>query len=135
VRIFEGLHGMHDGLPLHMHGTFRVGDDRTTSVVDIYSKVHGIDNLCLGGNGILPTATASNPTLSCVAIALRAADHLIKKPPAPDQPSRHSRVCSSTVDNYRVSVFESIALDRDWPKVIHQRFEPPVSQANCTHDS
>jgi len=77
---------MPPGLPLHMHGTFRMGDDRATSVVDAYSRVHGIDNLYLGGNGILPTATASNPTLTCVGIALRAADRLIRELPPPDQP-------------------------------------------------
>jgi pyranose oxidase len=76
---------MTPGLPLHMHGTFRMVDDPATSVVDTYSKVHGIDNLYLGGNGILPTATASNPTLTCVAIALRAVDHLIKTRPARPQ--------------------------------------------------
>jgi pyranose oxidase len=75
---------MPPGLPLHMHGTFRMGDKLATSVVNTYSQVHGIDNLYLGGNGILPTATASNPTLTCVAIALRAADHLIHGlPPRP----------------------------------------------------
>ena len=55
-----------------MHGTFRMGDNSRTSVCDSYGQVWEIENLFLGGNGILPRATASNPTLTCVAIALRS---------------------------------------------------------------
>ena len=29
----------------------------------------------------------------------------------------------------------SLTAPRDWPKVSIKRFEPPVPQANCTHDS
>jgi pyranose oxidase len=67
------------GLPLHIGGTTRMGDNAETSVVDKDSRVWGIDNLYLGGNGLIPRGTASNPTLTSVAMALKAARHLLDK--------------------------------------------------------
>ncbi len=62
------------GSSIHYQGTVRMGEtDDGTSVCDPWSRVWGTPGLYVAGNGVIPTATASNPTVLSVALAVRAA--------------------------------------------------------------
>ena len=61
----------------HIMGTYRMGDDRKTSVVNSFQRSHDHNNLYLVGSGTFPTGGTANPTLTLAALALRTADSIV----------------------------------------------------------
>jgi choline dehydrogenase-like flavoprotein len=62
----------------HHMGTCRMGLDEGASVVDPFGRVHGVQNLyVIGAANFVGASGAVNPTLTIVALALRAAEHIV----------------------------------------------------------
>lgn len=57
----------------HVMGTTRMGDDARTSVCDRWQRLHDVDNVVVADSSVFPTSTGYGPTLTIVALALRAA--------------------------------------------------------------
>lgn len=66
--------------PSHQCGTNRMGADPGASVVDPDLKAHDLDNLYIVDASVLPSSAAVNPSLTIAALALRAGDHIGKRP-------------------------------------------------------
>lgn len=62
-----------------LKGTTRAGTSVKDSVVDRESRVWGHGNLFLGGCGVIPTQTASNPTLTAIGFAIAGANAIVKE--------------------------------------------------------
>ena len=63
----------------HTTGTCRMGKTAEDSVTDMNLKVHGISNLYLCSNGVFPTGSAVNPTLTLTALSIRLSEKLINE--------------------------------------------------------
>ncbi|HKF00415.1 MAG TPA: GMC family oxidoreductase [Actinomycetes bacterium] len=63
----------------HQNGTARFGSDPATSVLDLDCKAHDLDNLYVVDASFFVSSSASNPTLTIIANALRVADHLARR--------------------------------------------------------
>lgn len=55
----------------HLHGTCRYSDNEREGVVDLNSKVHGVDNLYIIDGSFMPYPASLNPTLTIQAHALK----------------------------------------------------------------
>ena len=61
----------------HIAGTYRMGDDPTTSVVNANQRSHDHKNLYLIGSGTFTTIATGNPTLTLAAMTMRTAEKIL----------------------------------------------------------
>ena len=61
----------------HNRGTWRMGNDPNTSVVDRYHRAHDVPNLFVIDGSNLVTGGRNHPTMTIQALAYRAAEHLV----------------------------------------------------------
>jgi gluconate 2-dehydrogenase alpha chain len=57
----------------HVMGTARMGDDPASSVFDRWQRMHGVENVVCTDSSVFPTSAGYGPTLTIVALAIRAA--------------------------------------------------------------
>ncbi len=62
----------------HLVGTYRMGTDKSNSVVDREQRSWDHRNLYLVGSGVFPTVGTANPTLTLAALSLWAADTMLR---------------------------------------------------------
>jgi choline dehydrogenase-like flavoprotein len=67
------------GRGIHETGTARMGDDASTSVLNPWNQVWEVENLFVVDGAAFVSAGPQNPTLTMMALALRAADHIAER--------------------------------------------------------
>jgi choline dehydrogenase-like flavoprotein len=64
------------GFASHECGTVRMGKDPRTSVLNSYCQSHDVKNLFVTDGSTFTTSSEKNPTLTIMALSLRAADYI-----------------------------------------------------------
>ena len=67
------------GMAIHELGTARMGNDPKTSVTDKYCQLHDVPNVFSMDGACFVSSACQNPTLTMMAITVRACDHLIDR--------------------------------------------------------
>jgi choline dehydrogenase-like flavoprotein len=64
------------GYSIHELGTCRMGDDPKTSVLNKWNQCHDVKNLYVVDGASFVSGGWQNPTITILALAMRAAEHL-----------------------------------------------------------
>jgi len=67
------------GSAIHEHGTCRMGDDPKRSALDKFNQMHEAKNVLVVDGSAFPNASEKNPTLTILALSMRATDHLAEE--------------------------------------------------------
>jgi choline dehydrogenase-like flavoprotein len=67
------------GMAIHEVGTARMGNDPKKSVLNAFCQSHDVHNLLVADGSCFVSSACQNPTLTMMAIAVRACDHLVER--------------------------------------------------------
>jgi len=67
------------GMAIHETGTARMGSDPKRFVLNPWNQTHDVPNLFVMDGACYPSSACQNPTLTMMAITVRACDHLIDR--------------------------------------------------------
>jgi glucoside 3-dehydrogenase (cytochrome c) catalytic subunit len=67
------------GMAIHEVGTARMGNDPKKSVLDPFSRSHDVPNLLVSDGSCFVSSACQNPTLTMMALTVRACDHLVER--------------------------------------------------------
>jgi len=67
------------GMAIHEVGTARMGNDPKKFVLDAWNRTHDVKNLFVMDGGCFVSSACQNPTLTMMAITVRACDHLVER--------------------------------------------------------
>ncbi len=69
-----------NGIPSskHLHGTLRMGNDPTSSVVNKWGKFHDLENLYCVDSSVFPHSTGYNPAITIMALSFMICAHIVR---------------------------------------------------------
>ncbi|SDU12064.1 Choline dehydrogenase [Pseudomonas pohangensis] len=67
------------GRSIHEMGTARMGDDPHTSFLNRWNQSHAVPNLFVTDGSCMPSASCVNPSLTYMALTVRAADYAVQQ--------------------------------------------------------
>jgi choline dehydrogenase-like flavoprotein len=67
------------GMAIHELGTARMGNDPKKSVLNAFNQAHDVKNLFVMDGASFVSSACQNPTLTMMAITVRACEHLIDR--------------------------------------------------------
>lgn len=67
------------GMAIHEVGTARMGEDSKKSVLNPFCQSHDISNLLVTDGSCFVSSACQNPTLTMMALTVRACDHLVER--------------------------------------------------------
>jgi choline dehydrogenase-like flavoprotein len=68
-----------NGSAIHEHGTCRMGADPKRSALNGFGQMHEVKNLYVADGSAFTSASEKNPTLTILALAWRATDHMAEE--------------------------------------------------------